>query len=75
MHFRRLTFPLKVRQAKPGEGGWYVEVNRHIETFCRNSQVQVLPRQRLATGWDRVLRGARAISAAKRTQRVCRPRD
>jgi hypothetical protein len=31
--------------------------SRHIETFCENSQVQVLPRQGLATGRDRVLRG------------------
>ena len=43
-----------------------------LETFCENSQVQVLPRQRLATDRDRVLRGARVTSAAKRPQG---PRD
>jgi hypothetical protein len=33
------AFPQKVRQGKPGEGGWCVEVNQHIETFYENSQV------------------------------------
>ena len=45
------------------------------ETFYATQQVKVLTRQRLATRRYRVLRGAGASPAAKRTQGAYRPRD
>ena len=70
------AFPRKLRQAKPGRGGSRCSRSlKLLDGAPRDDPV----RQRLATSRNRVLRGPRATSAAKRTQGVggprCKPRN
>ena len=59
-----------VRQAKPGEGG----CESNVETFYGTQQEQRLP-GKAGHRRNRVLRGSRATSAAKRTQGGRGPRN
>ena len=62
------NYKIPVRQAKPGKGGSDVEA----ETFRRNpAGSQTRPAKQVGRR-KRVLRGAGAIQAAKRRQRVSR---
>ena len=64
-----------LRQVKPGGGGSHVVRPTWRKPPEGTQQVKVLPRQRLATSRNRVLRGPGVNPAAKRTQGTCRPRD